>query len=177
MQHGRHIVLIGPMGSGKSTLGAALAARLRLPFIDLDTRIVAAAGMSVPEIFRAEGEPGFRARESRSLLQALDAPPSVIATGGGVVMREANRNAMRRAGWIACLHLAPELQLARVAGDGNRPLLGKDDPAPALAALQAQREPHYRALADFRLDTGALPPAQLVERLATAFRQHEDSRA
>lgn len=177
MQHGRHLVLIGPMGSGKSTLGSALAARLQRPFIDLDARIAAAAGMSIPAIFTDEGEPGFRDRESRALLEALDTPPSVIATGGGAVMRDANRSAMRRAGWIAWLDVAPEVQLARIADDDNRPLLGRDAPAQALAELQALREPIYRALADFRLDTGVQPPARLVELLATAFRQHEDSRA
>lgn len=177
MQQNRHIILIGPMGSGKSTLGAALAAHLGLPFTDLDARIAAVAGRAIPDIFRAEGQAGFRTRETAALLGALDAPPSVIATGGGAILAETNRLAMHRAGWIAYLHVAPDVQLARIAGDSNRPLLNKDAPAQALAELQAQREPIYRAMADFILDSSTLPCARLVEVLAAAFRQHEDSRA
>lgn len=166
-----HIFLVGAMGAGKSTLGAALAARLGLGFIDLDARIVAAAGMTIPAIFDCEGEAGFRTRETRALHAALMESPSVVATGGGVVLHEANRTAMRGAGLVVYLHVSADEQLRRVAGDGNRPLLATADPAQRLAQLQAQREPLYRDIADIILSTDAQTPEQLaaalVLRLAT----------
>src|SRR6202142_4680508 len=88
----RSIVLVGMMGAGKSTIGRRLSARLRLPFLDADTEIEAAAGMSVPDIFEARGEPDFRDGEARVIARLLDSGPGVLATGGGAFMREETRN-------------------------------------------------------------------------------------
>lgn len=175
MQQHSRIILIGPMGSGKSTLGLALAERLGLGFIDVDQRIVAAAGRSVPAIFEAEGEPGFRRRETDALLAALHEAPAVIATGGGAVLALANREAIRAAGCVVYLHIAPDEQLRRVAGDRNRPLLDHADPAGQLARLQAQREPLYRELADFTVDTSAQTSEQLAAALAIRLTQDHDA--
>lgn len=174
MQQASHILLIGPMGSGKSTLGQALAARLGLGFIDVDARIVAATGLSIPAIFEAEGEAGFRSRETAALLAALQEPPAVIATGGGIVLADANREAIRAAGFVIYLHIHPDEQLRRVAGDHNRPLLDHADPAGQLARLQAQREPLYRALADLTVDTSAQTSEQLAAALALRLPQLRD---
>ena len=103
MQNRDHVVLVGPMGSGKSTLGRALAARLARPFVDVDARIEADAGCSIAALFAAEGEAGFRAREARVLAAVLGGPAAVIATGGGAVLAEANRTAMRAAGVVVYL--------------------------------------------------------------------------
>ncbi|MDE2406939.1 MAG: shikimate kinase [Xanthomonadaceae bacterium] len=165
MQNHAHILLVGPMGSGKSTLGPALAARLGLAFLDLDAAIVAKAGISIPALFASEGEAGFRDRETQALADALQGAPAVIATGGGAVLREANRKAMQAAGTVVYLHVSPAEQLRRVSGDGNRPLLAGDAPAQRLAELQALREPWYREIADLIVDTSVQTPGQLAAAL------------
>ena len=91
----RSIVLVGMMGAGKSTIGRRLAARLRLPFLDADAEIEAAAGMSIPDIFETHGEPHFRDGEARVIARLLESGPSVLATGGGAFMREETRNRIR----------------------------------------------------------------------------------
>src|SRR5256886_8587238 len=97
----RSIVLVGMMGAGKSTIGRRLSARLRLPFLDADTEIEAAAGMSIPDIFEAHGEPHFRDGEARVIARLLDSGPAVLATGGGAFMREETRNRIRdKAGFV-----------------------------------------------------------------------------
>ena len=172
MRNRRHIVLIGPMGSGKSTLGPALAARLGLGFADVDARVAADAGLDIPAIFSYEGEAGFRARETRALTTVLADAPAVVATGGGAVLAEANRIAMRESGIVIYLQVDAAIQLARLAGDTGRPLLQGGDPAAKLAALQAVREPLYRAAAHHLFDTSALGAdaavAALVALLASA---------
>src|SRR3954464_14889510 len=92
----RSIVLIGMMGAGKSTIGRRLAVRLRLPFLDADTEIETAAGMSISDIFETHGEPDFRDGEVRVIARLLDGGPSVLATGGGAFLREETRNRIRR---------------------------------------------------------------------------------
>ncbi len=94
----RSVVLVGMMGAGKSTIGRRLAARLRLPFLDADIEIEAAAAMSIPEIFETHGEPNFRDGEARVIARLLDSGPAVIATGGGAFMREETRSRIRRQG-------------------------------------------------------------------------------
>ena len=91
----RCIVLVGMMGAGKSTIGRRMAARLRLPFVDADTEIETAAGMSIPDIFEAHGEPHFRDGEARVIARLLDNGPAVVATGGGAFMREETRSRIR----------------------------------------------------------------------------------
>lgn len=158
------------MGAGKTTLGRALAVRFALPFVDVDARIEADAGCTIAEIFQHEGESGFRIRESRILQDILSEPTAVIATGGGAVLAEGSREAMRGAGIVVYLHVDPNVQLARLEGDSTRPLLATPDRAHRLAQLQAQREPLYRQTAHLCFDTS---PADvdadtdaLAERLA-----------
>src|ERR1700724_3140210 len=92
----RSIVLVGMMGAGKSTIGRRLSVRLRLPFLDADTEIETAAGMSIPDIFETHGEPHFRDGEARVIARLLDGGPNVLATGGGAFLREETRNRIRR---------------------------------------------------------------------------------
>lgn len=161
-----HIVLVGPMGAGKTTLGQALAARLGRAFVDVDARIEADAGQSIPALFAAEGETGFRRRESDALRAALAGTSAVIATGGGAVLDAGNRAAMRAAGTVVYLAVDPATQLARLRGDTGRPLLQTADPARTLAALQAQREPLYRDAAHLVFDPGTLAPDAAARALA-----------
>ncbi|RZA13803.1 MAG: shikimate kinase [Lysobacteraceae bacterium] len=169
----RHVVLVGPMGSGKSTLGPVLAARLGLDYVDVDAAIMAAAGREIASIFATEGEAGFRDREARALAGALAGNPAVIATGGGAVLAQANRAAMRGAGTVVYLFVEPATQLSRLAGDRDRPLLQGDDRAATLAALQAVREPLYRAAAHHLFDTSALDPDAAAAALAKLLARDE----
>lgn len=169
----RHVVLVGPMGAGKSTLGRALAAQLGLDFVDVDARIEADAGRGIPAIFADEGEAGFRARETRVLAAVLAGEPAVVASGGGAVLDPANRAAMRAAGRVVYLQVDTATQRARLAGDRERPLLRDGDPAATLAALQALREPLYRDAAHLLFDAGALAPDTAAAALADLLASDE----
>ena len=172
-----NIVLVGPMGSGKSHVGRLLAARLGRVFADVDARIEADAGMPIPVIFSSEGEAGFRARESRVLAETLAPPGQVVATGGGAVLDAGNRAAMRAAGRVVYLQVEPAEQLRRLAGDTGRPLLDVADRAQRLAELQALREPLYREAADLVFETGTLAPDAVAEALAALLADDEDTGA
>lgn len=142
----RNLVLTGFMASGKSAVGRRVAERLAWPFVDLDEAIEAEAGRSVPEIFAAEGEEGFRDRESRALEKALRGGPAVIATGGGVLLREENRRLL--AGHLLVnLRVTPEEAVARARKGGPvRPLLGGDDPTGRARAIFEARRALYDAV-------------------------------
>ena len=175
--HRRNIVLVGPMGSGKSHVGRLLAARLGLAFVDVDAWIEAEAGISIPAIFAAEGESGFRERERTMLAEVLALDAQVVASGGGAVLADANRAAMRTAGCVVYLHVEADEQSRRLAGDRNRPLLAVPDRAQRLAELQAVREPLYREVADLVLETGTLHPEAVADTLAMLIAQHEETQA
>lgn len=164
---GRHLVLIGPTGAGKSTVGRQLARLLRAPFVDLDEQIEAQSGAPIPLIFEHEGEAGFRQRESEALAQALTAdPPSVLATGGGAVLAVANRLQMARRGYLVYLRTPVAVQIARLARDGRRPLLQAPDREQRLRQMAATRNPIYEALADISLDSIGDNPKRTARRLA-----------
>ncbi|HWW54408.1 MAG TPA: shikimate kinase [Acidimicrobiales bacterium] len=154
-----HLVLVGMMGSGKSTVGQALAARLHRPFADSDALIEARTGQTVKQIFAERGEPAFRAEESAVLEEALASPsPAVIAAAGGAVLDAANRRLLRaaaRSGLVVWLRAAPAVLAQRVvpslASGGHRPLL-EHDPAEALNRLDAIRRPLYEEVADIAID-------------------------
>ena len=166
MRNAGNAILVGPMGSGKSAIGRLLATPLGLEFVDVDTCIEEQSGMTIAGIFVAEGEAGFRCRESRALVEALWKPARVIATGGGAILDAGNRDAMRRAGTVVYLRVDTQEQLRRVAGDSARPLLDVADLGQRLAELQAQREPLYLELADVVFDTSEHTPAAAAITLA-----------
>ncbi|BCJ89712.1 shikimate kinase [Terrihabitans soli] len=140
---GRSVVLVGMMGAGKSSVGRRLAKALEIPFVDSDTEIEKAASMTIPEIFATRGEPEFRAGERRVVSRLLDAPPSVIATGGGAFMDETTREKIRARGISVWLKAEVDVLLRRVKKRGNRPLLKNGDPEDVLRKLLAKREPVY----------------------------------
>lgn len=146
----RSIVLIGPMGSGKSTVGAALARRLARPHVDSDHFFVARHG-PIADFFRGHGEQAFRAEEERLVAELLDAPrPSVISLGGGSVLSAATRERLRPH-LVVMLDLTVEQALPRLGDGSSRPMLG-GDPATRWAETYAVREPLYRQSADVVLD-------------------------
>lgn len=164
------IFLVGPMGSGKSTVARAVADRLGWPWLDLDSEVQARAGRAIPEIFAEEGERGFRDREERALEEVAARPTAlVVATGGGVVLRQINRERMREVGRMVYLRADVDTLLERTQGDGNRPLLQVADPRAKLLALQAERDPLYRE-ADRTEDTAGLSPEAIADRLAEWIR-------
>jgi shikimate kinase len=146
---GRHIVLVGMMGAGKSSVGRALAAKLDRPLLDSDEMIEARTGRTVREIWRAHGEPAYRLLETEVLADALDAAtPSVIAAAGGIVLSETNRRALVDSdAYVVWLLADVDVLLRRVRSGGHRPLLD-DDPEGTLRRMFTDREPLYREVAD-----------------------------
>ncbi len=151
----RHLVLVGMMGAGKSTIGRALAAQLGRPLLDSDDMVVERAGRSVREIWNDDGEDRFRQLEAEALRDALAAEePSVIAAAGGIVLREENRELLKRADidvvWLLADH---DVLVERVRRGGHRPLLD-DDPAAMLERMADERGPLYHEVADAVVSVG-----------------------
>ncbi|MBC7267003.1 MAG: 3-dehydroquinate synthase [Coriobacteriia bacterium] len=159
-----HIFLTGFMGSGKSTVGRIVAERLGLPFVDLDAEIERVAGASVADIFRAEGEEGFRAAEHRALSDAVRRDDAVIACGGGVVLRDENRRLLKEHGRVVYLAVSAEEALARIGDAADRPLLAGDARAIAPRILDA-RLALYRATADITVDTTGRTPQEVADEV------------
>lgn len=159
----RSVVLVGMMGSGKTAVGRALAARLGVPFLDSDQAIEEAAKASIAEIFARDGEPFFRDRESEVIARLLAGPPAVLSTGGGAFMAERNRRAIAGAGVALWLDADLDLLWERVRHKDTRPLLRTPDPRGTLAELYGKRVPVYR-LAELRVKA---EPGFSIEDTAT----------
>ena len=151
------------MGSGKSTAGFWLAQSEGLRFVDLDAAIEERQGRSVPEIFKAEGEDGFRDLEQSELAACLVSPqPLVVSCGGGAVLRAENRELLRRRAWVCWLRATVETLGQRVRAGENRPLLG-DDPMANLTAISAARSGLYAETAHEIIDVDGLEAEQVAE--------------
>ncbi|MFB3077901.1 MAG: shikimate kinase [Lysobacterales bacterium] len=145
---GSNIYLIGPMGSGKTTIGQRVAKRLEMEFLDCDRNLERQTGASINLIFDVEGESGFRKRESK-MLRALTSRQNVLlATGGGVVLKEENRELLKHTGLVVYLQTSVSQQLHRLCLDRTRPLLQQKDRQQKLTRLAAARNPIYEELAD-----------------------------
>jgi shikimate kinase len=170
----RHIVLVGMMGSGKTSVGRRVAGQLGWPFVDTDRLVEEAAGCSVAEVFATEGEEGFRRREAEAVAGALAAEtPAVIAFGGGAVLDAANRSAAREAALVAWLQ-APAAELSRrvAASPAARPLLsGSGSPEVVLADLAREREQAYREAAHVVIDTAGRTSSQVASAVLRAARR------
>jgi len=157
----RPILLVGLMGSGKSTVGARLAERLGLPFVDSDREIERAGGMPVAAIFERFGEPHFRRRERELMKKLAVGPPQVIAAGGGVFLDEAIRRRLLSACTTFWLDADPATLAVRLTDAADRPLLRGREPEAALGDLSATRRSAY-AEAHHRIEVGGLTPDQVV---------------
>lgn len=160
-----HIYLIGFMGSGKSTVGAALAERLGMPFVDLDRAIEERVGTPVRAIFAEHGEEEFRRLEQLALRALAATPPSVVACGGGIVLSDDNRRMLKESGTVIYLVVTPAEALARIGDTSDRPLLAGDAAAILPRILEA-RLSLYRAAADLMVDTTGRSVAEIVDEVA-----------
>ena len=161
----KNIVLVGPMGAGKSTIGLFLSKTLRIPFLDIDHEIEARAGADISWIFEKEGEEGFRTRESNLLLELSQREGMVLATGGGAVEAERNRTILKSTGIVVYLAASVEQQLARTAKDKYRPLLQTSNPRETLTNLMIKREPLYKEVAQITVSTNQRSPRTVVKAI------------
>lgn len=159
------VFLVGMMGAGKSTVGARLARRLEREFIDVDRELEARLGVDIPTVFDLEGEEGFRRRESQLICELSRRNGLVIATGGGVVLRPANREALAAHGLVVYLRADAGDLWQRLRRDRHRPLLRTEDPRQRVRELVEQRDPLYMEVADHVVGTGRQPADHAVESI------------
>ena len=157
--------LVGLPGSGKSTIGKHLAARLNLPFVDSDAVLERQLGCSVRNFFEREGEAVFRDIEQSVIDGLTQKRDCILSTGGGVVLRQANRDALSTRCQTIYLHSPPEEVFRRLRHDRNRPLLQVPDPLGRLKELYTERDPLYRETAHFVVETGRPSIATLVNTI------------
>ncbi|MDQ3680726.1 MAG: shikimate kinase [Actinomycetota bacterium] len=161
----RRILLVGMMGSGKTTVGRSVAARLGYPYLDSDEQVERRTGHTVREIFEARGEAAFREEEKLALAEALSTDgPVVVSVAGGAVLDPDNRRRLQKAGLVVWLRAGVATLAERVVGAHHRPLLG-DDPLGALTRLLQHRRPIYEELADLVIDVEQLTPEQAAEQI------------
>ena len=167
-----YVFLVGMPGSGKSTIGKALAKALNRSFIDLDQAIEERCGVAIPVIFEIEGEAGFRKRESKVLQEvADDQSNAVVSTGGGTILAQQNREIMRQRGVVIYLKATLDELLRRTSRDRHRPLLNTDDPKARLQALFDERGALYEAMADVIIETATASVAVSVQQLVSKLKQ------
>ncbi len=159
------IFLIGPMGAGKTTVGRQLARRLDRAFYDSDREIETACGVDIPTIFDFEGEAGFRCREERMIDLLSSKPEIVLATGGGAVLRESNRQMLRDRGVVVFLDVDIDVQVERTSRNNSRPLLQHGDPRATLMEISEQRGPIYRELAHVHISTSNQRHQRVVDKI------------
>ncbi len=163
--HRGNLFLVGLPGAGKSTLGRQLARRLNKRFVDADTELEQRLGVSIPTIFEIEGEAGFRDREEATMAELTTFTDIVLSTGGGAVLRPANRVRLRENGTVIYLHADPAVLWERVRHNRNRPLLQTAEPQTRLAGLYVERDALYREVANYVVESDR----EQVLRFARAF--------
>jgi shikimate kinase len=168
---GRAIVLVGMMGAGKSSIGRRLAQRLDIPFVDADSEIEIAAGMSIEDIFATRGEPEFRAGEARVIARLLEGGTQVIATGGGAFMNADTRTAIKAKGVSVWLKADLDVLMRRIKRRNDRPLLQIDDPEAKLRELIDLRYPTY-ALADLTVQSRDVVHEKIVDEMIGVLTRH-----
>lgn len=160
-----NICLIGPMGAGKSTIGKKLAARLNMEFVDCDDEIQARTGTTISVIFDIEGESGFRDREEKILADLLTRSNTVIATGGGCILRESSRIQLQQADAVIYLKTDVGEQLKRTSKSRHRPLLDTPDRESRLTEIAAEREPLYAEVATLTIQSQGRKSVAVVEEI------------
>jgi shikimate kinase len=166
-----NIFLVGLMGAGKTTVGKLIARHLNMPFVDSDHEIENRTGVKIPLIFELEGEAGFRTREAAVIEEITGQKNIVLATGGGAILSQQNRDNLRRNGTVIYLRAKVEYLWQRTRHDKNRPLLRTGDPQVKLKELFAQRDPLYCEIADIIVDSGAQSVHALVHQIEEQLKQ------
>lgn len=164
-----NIYLIGLMGAGKTTIGRQLARALQLPFYDSDKAIEEQTGVDIPTIFEYEGEEGFRNREEKMIQELTQIEGIVLATGGGAILREDNRKALKENGFIVYLNCSVDKILQRTKRDNKRPLLNTDKPRERVEKLFAERESFYLNCADYTIETSTMLSKVVVQSILNEF--------
>ena len=165
-----NIILIGPMGSGKTSTGRILAKEMGFDFIDTDEAIVESTGVSIAYIFDVEGEAGFRKREHKELMKFLDNDKIVIATGGGIITHNKSRAILQDHKRVVYLKTSIEKQIERATVSDKRPLLINTDPASKLQELMLTREPLYEEISDIKIDTNQRTPSEIALEIIDRLR-------
>lgn len=165
MNCSNRVFLVGPMGAGKSTIGRLLSKELSLPFKDSDHEIEERTGADIPWIFDMEGEEGFRNREASVIDELTQLPKVVLATGGGAILRDENRQHMCTRGTVVYLETSVDQQFQRTYRDKNRPLIQQENPREVLEELMAVRDPLYRSAADLIVSTHLGNPQAVVRKI------------
>ena len=160
------------MGAGKTTMGRQLAKKLHLEFFDSDKVIEERTGATIPLIFELEGEAGFRQREQAIIDEFTQKNNLVLATGGGAVLREANRQHLKSRGIVIYLHSDIAHLMERIRHDKNRPLLQTPDPEAKLREIMAQREPLYRETAHITINTGDVSIRAAIQAILDRLKNH-----
>ncbi len=166
----KNVVLIGFMGSGKSTVGELLAQKMNAPLLDIDAEIEKKEGRSIFEVFETDSEEGFREIETREIGRTLNLEGHVIACGGGAVLRPENVAALKSNGIFVYLETDPNVITERIGEGGrNRPLIKSTNPRQAIDELLRERQAKYVQVADITVDTSDLEPQQVVDEIMSAL--------
>lgn len=165
-----NIYLIGLMGAGKTTIGRQLAKALQLPFYDSDKAIEEQTGVDIPTIFEYEGEEGFRQREQNMIQDLTQIKGIVLATGGGVIIREQNRQALKKNGFVIYLQCSVDKIVQRTKRDTQRPLLFTDNPRERIEQLFLERDSYYSSCADFIIETSNWQSKTVVNNILKEYK-------
>ena len=165
MNQASNIFLVGPMGAGKTSVGKQLAKALQRNFFDSDKEIEDRTGVNIPTIFDIEGEKGFRVRESQVIDDLTQQDRIVLATGGGAVLAVQNQKVLQSRGIVFYLYASIDQLYQRTHRDRNRPLLQTDNPKQKITELLEIRDPIYRAVADFVIETDGQTVRKVVEEI------------
>lgn len=177
MKYSENVFLVGPMGVGKTTIGRVLADLLGLEFFDSDREIETSTGADIPWIFDKEGESGFRVRETRMIEQLSNKQGIVLATGGGAVLAEENRQQLKNRGVVVYLRSSINHQIERTSRDKSRPLLQTSNPEQKISELMKIRDPLYQEVADIIIETNRRNPRAISQDINRQLQKLLNSKA
>ncbi len=169
-----NIILIGPMGAGKTTIGRQLAKKLSIDFYDSDYEIEKRTGVKISLIFEIEGEEGFRRRETQVLRELSQMNKIVLSTGGGALIQAENREVLRNNGYIIYLKSSPDMLFKRTSGDKRRPLLQGENRLEQIRKILTEREPAYIEMADEILDSEKMSIKQIIQKISEQINKDEN---